>query len=1652
MTNLHPLRTTDTLRESYARYLKTIYPFQDEHLRARFHAALEVDRQLVNGPLLEASPPYATGASIGELVDAGVLSSGFRQLCAATSNLPLGRPLYTHQQDAITHVVGLPDRPGRNLIVATGTGSGKTESFLIPILDHLLREQAAGTLSRPGVRALLLYPMNALANDQVSRLRSILGEYPAITFGRYTGETLEGPAQALAVYQQREGDDPPPNELISREAMRAAPPHILLTNYAMLEYLLLRPQDTELFDGPTGGHWRFLVVDEAHVYDGATGIEVGMLLRRLRDRVLRGGRGLRCVATSATLGDGEKDFGKAAAFANELFDEPFAAHDVIAAARQSADKLGAEWGDGRPTLYEALAALPAEASPHAVADAAEQHGTPPPVVAAARATADSPAALYETLRGDGRLRRLQTQLAEGPRILLDVAGPLFPELPPIEAREAAVRLVDLAVRARPNDDDLPLLPARYHVFARALEGAFACLYNEGHDDGKPRVFLGRRETCPECEAAVFELATCARCGVAYVVGQLADDRLHGRLTTRLKPLAGDISTGSDQRAYFILENVLPDDNEDELDEAGEAVEQVDESEWPMWSLCLRCGAAQEGHNPPPCGHDKWLTVRRAAFRDDQPEKMVCGKCRTRSQGIVYRMLTGRDAPVSVLATQLYTLLPLAPPDELASSLPGQGRKLLIFADSRQDAAFTAPYLERTANNILYRRLILDMMINDSRTHAGDLRIDDLANILEQRVRGKGILNPDASTFARQAEIMKWLARELTDSSHAQGLEGLGLLRFRITRPTGAVPPPLLMAPPWNLTEDEAWGVIEQLLDSIRRRGGVRFPDGVDPEDDFFAPRNRAYYLTRQLPEGRRPAKHALQGWLPRRGANTRTELLEKLLARIAPTMSDIQRRAEARNVLAGLWTYLHSDLWKRAWHSESKPGEGLVYQLKADRWQWSLAAEAIGGDGETLWRCDRCRHIAHRSLRELCPVYGCGGRLQPIVAAELQDTNQHYRYLYRHLPPAFMNVEEHTAQWKPTEAAEIQRKFIKGEVNILSCSTTFELGVDVGTLNAVLMRNVPPTTANYVQRAGRAGRRSHTAAFALTFAQRRSHDLAYYKDPARMVGGRVRPPVISIRNPEIVRRHMASVLIAAFLRRCAVDLGRFRTRSELRVGSFFAPEGDLPAGPELFRSYLDTRPEDVRQALLRIVPPSLHDELQLEDWGWLDGLSNAEGAGVMDVAADLIRADIELFHNLGVEAAASENRRGAAKAAYYYGVEQTIRERDLINEFSRQGVLPKYGFPVDVVPMMTDHVSIENAGRIELQRDLRLAISEFAPGSRLVAAKTVWTGGGLQKQPRRELEEVSFGVCKRCGRFNRKKGAEEADICDGCGQTLHSDRGQAGKLVKPEFGFVAQRMEKPPRPGETRPPRSYTSQVYFDSRRPPDNKASDDDANHWREFRPVAELSNSRAAVAQRYSRFGELIVLNHGPGRRGFEICPRCGFGRPAGGERAEGKKKGSDTHQNPRTGRPCKGYLQFRHLGHDFMTDILELQVSGSLAVPDNDEAPKSVWLSALYALIEGASSALEIRRNDLNGTLYRHGWHSAPHLVLYDDVPGGAGHVRRVAEELRPVFVEALERVRTCSCGEETACHECLWNYYNQPHHSRLSRRLAIDFLEAALGVAS
>ena len=349
MTDINVQDWPERVRQRYENYLKTSFFFRKPQLRASFQQALAEEGNLLRGPFPEPNRGFARGANARTLAD-----DCFPGQADGLRPALRDGQLYTHQERTIraTHF------DAQNVVVATGTASGKTESFLYPILFELYRQHLAGVLDEPGVRAMILYPMNALANDQRERLGAICRSLHEVsskfrpTFGQYIGQTPENARDKYRNAAAR-AENPLPGELVFRDEMRQSPPHILLTNYSMLEYLLIRPNDSPLFDGGRGMHWQFIVLDEAHQYRGARGMEMGMLIRRLKQRLRDGGRAeqpFRCIATSATItsSQGDEDRRAVAEFAAELFGEPFSNQAIV-----FAEWLRAE-DEGRPRRYHAF--------------------------------------------------------------------------------------------------------------------------------------------------------------------------------------------------------------------------------------------------------------------------------------------------------------------------------------------------------------------------------------------------------------------------------------------------------------------------------------------------------------------------------------------------------------------------------------------------------------------------------------------------------------------------------------------------------------------------------------------------------------------------------------------------------------------------------------------------------------------------------------------------------------------------------------------------------------------------------------------------------------------------------------------------------------------------------------------------------------------------------------------------------------------------------------------------------------------------------------------------------------------------------------------------------------------------------------------------
>lgn len=1520
-TSMDPIATSEAIVGTYRRYLGSLLPLRDPALAAELDRQLAAASSVVNGPLVEMTPPFVHGVSLQALVDEGVLTKGLHTVFSEA--LPGSRLLYRHQEDAIRRAA-----QGRNLIVATGTGSGKTESFLVPILDALVREREAGTLG-PGVRALLLYPMNALANDQLKRMREVLKGSPDITFGRYTGETLQDPAKAREKYRSKHGVDPLPNEIISRAEMQERPPHILLTNYAMLEYLLLRPRDLALFGGEHGGNWKFVVVDEAHVYDGIKGAEIAMLLRRLRERVARD-QPIQFLASSATVG---KDEAKVAEFGRSLFGVPFewstndpSRRDVVTATRRQISD-GDSWG---PLSPEQLASLSVAEVPE---DAIRQIGS-------------------GALADEVSMRTLQRKLSDGPQSLSDLARVVFPDESAHVRERALVDLVAAGHRVL-GAGGAPVLSARYHLFVSAVEGAFACMSATG-----PHVRLSRHAECPDCEAPMFELAACKRCGQLHFPGHV--NRTDGR-----EVFSPKVKDGGTTHWVLLGDHAVPADEDDDAHEGEVSVgESLDAT------LCTGCGTfgAQDAASCAACGA---TSVRKVQRIDGGRDLTSCRSCGGRSARQIRRFGSGGDATAAVIATALYAHVPTDP----TVSLPGDGRRLLMFSDSRQQAAFAAPYLQLTYATLLQRSLITQALKSES---GEDLSSSDLAQITRRHAEKAGVFAYGASAFAKRMDVALWLHREMIEGDERTSLEGTVLASVRFRRPPSAPPAPLLKL---GLTADEGWDVLDQLVQTLRIQGAVApIEDNVDLASELLSPRNRAVYVR----ESQSDAKRSILSWSPtaRGGRNRRLDYVSRVLAQLGSSQDPLE-------FLASVWEFLKHPQAGPGWLTHVNDGRnGIMWRVDPETLQWRYLE-----DGDGIWRCDLCRRPTVRSVRGVCPTNACDGRL--VAESVRHATDDHYAQTYQTMDVAPLRAEEHTAQLSADTASGIQEEFLSGQVNVLSCSTTFEMGVDVGELQSVLLRNVPPTTANYVQRAGRAGRRTESAALVVTFAQMRSHDQSMFQRPENMISGTMRAPVVVDDNPRVDRRHAHSIALAAFFRDTYDTTGReFRN-----VSSFYG--GEEPTGETMLKGYLSALPDRVARAVRDVLPSTVHDETGVTDGSWAPGLADLVG-----LAGAEYLADIEHFQSRLDEDAAAK-RFDSAKTLQR--VISTIEDRQLFAYFSRRNILPKYGFPVDTVELRVAGDADSHASNLDLSRDLAMAINEYAPGSAIVAQGKIIESAGVYRLPHKELVQRDYAVCQVCEQLEVSND-ELGGTCV-CGAQREGSR---RRFVKPEFGFVASRTIRPV--GTSRPVSRWLSRQYL--------------LNEG-EVTAVAESNTGLGRIRSRLSVRATMCVLNEGLSRSRFLICDWCGFS--TGGHVAAASKK-AKSHIRPLTGKDCTGHMRSLALAHDYETDVLVLEVPTLSSV----EQARSV----LYGLLAGACDVLEISRDDIDGTVIPSQGNA---LVLFDTVPAGAGLVRRIADEIHKVVEAMRDRVGACDCGLETSCYRCLRVYRNQAFHDELRRDLVLEVLD-------
>lgn len=1544
-----PIKSSDIITEKYKRYLRTIFEIADKDYSAQFKEELDVQEIFAKGPFLDAVDSFKKEKSLNTLIEKGMLPRAFQKM-----NFNMERPLYLHQEEALSRCA-----VGKNIVVSTGTGSGKTESFLIPILRELSMEDEAGELG-PGVRALIIYPMNALANDQMERLREILSDYPEITYGSYTGQTKQEYEKAIREYRiLNNGRSPKLNELISRDQMINSPPNILITNYAMLEYLMIRPNENSFFNGDYAKNWKFIVLDEAHTYSGSTGIEVSMLLRRLKSSLSK--KKLQYILTSATLGKEDQNR-EVAEFASRLCDSNFDEKDVIRAVRQEPLRTMAEMVNRDIDKYADLAAAIIAEDEEAIGNEINTLGQ--------TVSEDLHCDIYDLVSNDSNYWKMRSYLENKPQTMYYLAKVMGCTKQNIED---FVTVASYAIK-----NGAQLFDAKYHMFIKACDSAFVTL-------GKSKkLMLTRNKHIYDkgLEYTVFEIAVCTYCHSIYLVGQISEQGYF---------IQKSMNDNVDEKEILYLGNTISDDDEEHSFQK-EGIKVIE------YQLCSRCGKLMplNASLNEMCEHMAEDFVR--VFRIEKKGEVLtkCISCENVNvRGVLRQFFAGQEAVTSVLGTALFEELPsykvikekiVVDSDEFLFDDEDMGdnyvlkkeesaKQFIAFSDSRQAAAFYASYLEKTYITILYRRLIVEAL--RQKEFSGN--IEQFVGNLQAEFEKYHVLTDEG--MSAEKEAWKAMLNEMVNSYSGNALQNLGLYEMTVER--DLCPSMKSM----GLTSTDVGNIINLFLQSMMIDAAISYPIPLNQADKEFFTYNghEGSFTLSDTSKSKR-----CSSFLPSKSgcSNKRINYIEKLFYEIAPDKT----RDEARKFLESFWNLMIK--------KEFIKSEGVEYKVNVKKIQIHSKT--------TFYQCPVCKRITPYNIKGICPTYKCNGHLQEIDLETIFQDNHYYR-MYQDMEIRPLRVVEHTAQLNKEKAYNYQNLFKEKKIDVLSCSTTFEMGVDVGSLETVFMRNMPPLPANYAQRAGRAGRSIKAVAYALTFCNKGNHDFMYYNQPEAMIRGNIRPPVFNVANEKIGIRHIFASAFAFFWKKYPIYFSTV---------DVFVERKDNISGLELLKDYLASPPENLKRFLKEFLPEELVQKYDVEHFGWVYRLLEKHGA--------LTRAINDYEYEIGVlEKSLQEAMTSGGKVDYLRYRINNYKKESILSFLSKKSVLPKYGFPVDTVELSIWDSQSRSKMELDLQRDLAIAISEYAPGSQVVADGNLITSQYIKKVPNMDWRRFDYIYCD-CKTLNVEphidyEDEEHLHTCRVCGKRLEKDR--MGTFIVPEFGFEAGKVEKA---GLIKPRRTYNSEVSYVGYR------SDVQYDTFKKGNREYEMA---------YSQNDEMAVLN----RSNFYVCNTCGYTHLS----TSGFKTVFPKQHFKSNGKKCENENLHKYaLGYRFDTDVVQIR----FCWPQITMYEQAV--SILYGIMKGTCSYLSIEENDIAGCLryfYNKSTGSGSYtIVLYDKTPGGAGHVKRLNDQqvFENVLRESRKIISSCNCGgtmRDTSCYNCLKNYSNQKVHDILQRRYVLEFLD-------
>ena len=1568
-------------------------------------------------------------------------------------------PPYAHQVE--TWALSCAPEP-TSVIVSSGTGSGKTECFLGALLNHLLLASNGGRKTLAGVRGLMLYPLNALINSQQERLTAWLSPFGGrLRYCLYNGLTPEGP---VADSDRRKA----PEQVIDRKALRASPPPLLVTNLTMLEYMLVRRQDAPILE-QSHGLLEYIILDEIHTYVGAQATELALLLRRVALAFGRDPKTIRVIATSATLGSGDRPQQEAQLrqFLTDLTGaEPCSVHAVI--------------GDRAPLD------LPSEATTERL-DWLALQGL-------------SDGAAWQRLAHVPQLQGTARRLHREERIRWSEWCQVSEATLGGEAalEEGARALLTACARAKRPGGGQTLLPVRLHVFERTLAGLWACCDRtcpdrpsaEPHDWTFGKIFLDPHDACDACGAPVLEVRICQACGTEVLAGEETDtsNGMGRRLRAPTPEAPGD---------DFALELDLPDPGEDAPPEpAPEPGLRV--TRWVLpepaphtTRVAVKRGTGELLDSVVPDA--VLLTAKEADFEG------ICPTCGEPSHGhpIVRPLRIG--APF-ILGAGIPVALGAVSPDALSAEKPSAGRRLLTFTDARQGTARLSAKLQADAERAFVRAFVYHAVqarppkgspeeIEKARKVVSELECiaspalsDTLDKARAELERLEGVTEPSPTPWndlrdqiAQDQTLLHlktlWELREeefqnpgdlahflllrefLRRAVRGNSAETMGLARLVLPhhREKPEPPPP---ARALGLSGDDWRDLLSLIVTHFLRLNTIV---SVAPSAFNWIDRRPTHVAVGQF----EPRTATTDPWPAARGAGGRPSRLVSLLAQAIGVSLDDRSARELVN-----------ETFECARHTLSRyfePVQAGGFRLDIR----SLSLSKV----KTAWLCPVTRRVTDTTLRGLSP-YAKGDRHLQAVPVTLPDhpipflahpsgkavamieieaflasdrwvsalrdlgvwTEFHDRAAL--FTPYFRSAE-HSAQQPSKRLRAYEDMFKTGDINVLNCSTTMEMGVDIGSIELVVNANVPPSIASYRQRVGRAGRRDQPVSAGLTVCKERPLDRRAFDDPARFLDTHLKPPRVRLDSPAIARRHANALLLSAFLRSRADDA------LHARVGHFFGFEAREDATPP-WQDFLqwsdatDARLADYGEALSMV----LHGTPVRPDRSLFENARDA----LFRIAEERQAEWLALTQQ---ESGVAADNKPALRAIRYQ--KRRASEAYLLSELAAEGFLPGYGFPTGIVPLITDSAARRRA--IEAQREdararsrdypsrqLDIALFEYAPGTTVVLDGLVYTSAGItlnwhgpaNADGVREIQALRTAWrCHSCGSAGVTSSAARPDACAMCGSPNLESRDH----IAPK-GFAVDIRDKP---------HDDTIQVSFIPRNPPWVHAS---GGTW-----LALPEGGRV----RASPHGIVYLSNSGEAGHGYAICLQCGRTGAEVEPQASTKPFPADLRSDRGGHRPLRGAPKDDHglcpgsaggfsikrnlaLGHSLRTAVVEVQLYGC----HNADAARAVAV----ALREACAIELGIEPEEM-------GFAATPAptperteawcAVVYDRASGGAGFASSIADEP----IRCLKTARDLlDCGArggcnmpdaERFCSRCLLSSDIQHIVERCDRRAAFQLLD-------